>query len=129
MNTNTLHDRLSSAAGNMSYRKIARLTGVHAETARRYMQGQSPSVEFIQAFCEQLGVAPAWLLMGRGPMREDQVTAYALRNTEPGELLAAVGGVLQSMAERIERLESRSHSHGLGSTADVHGEPAVEEPH
>lgn len=109
--TSTLHDRLASAAQGLSYRRLAKLTNVHPETARRYMQGQSPSVEFITAFCEQLGVSAEWLLHGTGPMKTEQVRGDALRHSSVAELLAALGQTLDRLSDRVAHLESHAHSH------------------
>ncbi len=51
-----LHDRLHDIAEGMSYRELGELTGTNAETVRRYMQGQSPSVEFLTALCRRKGI-------------------------------------------------------------------------
>ena len=107
----TLHDRLVSASQGLSYRRLARLTNVHPETARRYMQGQSPSIEFITGFCQQLGISSEWLLHGTGPMKADHLRAHALRTTSVAELLAALGQTLDRLSERVAHLESHAHSH------------------
>jgi len=106
MDGETLHDRLSSVAAGSTYRSLASLTNTHPETVRRYMQGQSPSVEFLGALCEAMSINADWLLTGRGPQRADQVRMHALRNANPTELHAAMASTMSSLVERVDRLES-----------------------
>lgn len=116
----TLHDRLAQSSHGLSFRRIAKLTGVHPETARRYMQGQSPSVEFLTSYCEQLGVSTEWLLRGNGPSRVDQLQAHALSSTRPAELMQALGGAMERIMARLDRLEGIAQTRsGLNSNAHV----------
>lgn len=100
-----LHDRLNHAAGSRSYRHLSELTGTNAETVRRYMQGQSPSIEFITSLCRSLSISAEWVLTGRGPMRRDDVRRHALREAEASELLGAMAETLDRLIDRVERLE------------------------
>jgi transcriptional regulator with XRE-family HTH domain len=100
-----MHGRLEAATAGKTYRWIARVTGAHPETVRRYMQGQSPSVEFVTALCAQLKINAQWLLTGEGPMRRDEVRAHHLAEADPAELLAAIAATLDRLIERVDRLE------------------------
>ncbi len=100
-----LHERLLAATGDRTYRRVGEITGTHPETVRRYLQGQSPSVEFISAICSALEVNGQWLLTGEGPMRNADAKHHALRHADPGELLSAIAGTLDSLGERLDRLE------------------------
>ena len=100
-----MHRRLERALEGKTYRWISRATGIHPETVRRYMQGQSPSVEFVTSVCSQLQVNPQWLLTGEGPMRRDEVRAHHLAEADPAELLAAIAATLDRLSERVDRLE------------------------
>ncbi len=100
-----MHRRLEAALEGKTYRWISRATGIHPETVRRYMQGQSPSVEFVSSVCSQLRINPQWLLTGEGPMRRDDVRAHHLAEADPAELLAAIAATLDRLTERVERLE------------------------
>jgi transcriptional regulator with XRE-family HTH domain len=106
MTTLSLHERLSSVADGRTYRAIADLTDTHPETVRRYMQGQSPGVEFLSALCQGLAINADWLLTGRGPMRVADLRAAALRDANPAELHTAMATTLSSLVERVERLET-----------------------
>ena len=106
----SLHDRLSAAAGELTYRAISDMTGVHAETVRRYMQGQSPSIEFVAKLCGALGISGEWMLTGKGPMREADTRSHALREANPVELLSAMAGRIEVLSERVERLEATVES-------------------
>lgn len=106
MHGETLHDRLSSVASGSTYRALGEMTNTHPETVRRYMQGQSPSVEFLGALCRTLEINADWLLTGRGPQRTDQVRSHALRAANPTELHAAMATTMSMLVERVDRLES-----------------------
>ena len=105
MNPITLHDRLVLAAGERTYKQLAELTGQNQETVRRYMQGNAPSVEFIAAFGNSLGLNGSWLLTGHGPMRLGEVRTEALREADVSELLTAMADTLSQLINRVERLE------------------------
>jgi len=66
--TKSLHDRLLLAAGHLTYAKLGALTGVHPETVRRFMQGQTPKPEFLAEVSRKFGINGDWLLTGRGQM-------------------------------------------------------------
>ncbi len=66
--TKSLHDRLLLAAGHLTYAKLGALTGVHPETVRRFMQGQTPKPEFLAELSRKFGINGDWLLTGRGQM-------------------------------------------------------------
>jgi len=105
METSLLTERLLAAAGDRTYRSLAELTGTNAETVRRYMQGQAPSVEFLAAICLTLGVSEQWLISGRGPMKASQLKSHALKEATPSELLAAMASTIERLSDRIDRLE------------------------
>lgn len=105
VNGNGLHDRLNAAVGDRTYRHIGEITQTHPETVRRYMQGQSPSVEFVAALAAALGLSGDWILTGRGAMKLDEARTHQLHESSAGELLSAVAGNLERLMERVERLE------------------------
>lgn len=89
----TLHDRLLSAVGDRSCGQIARITRTHPETTRRYLRGQSPSVEFVIAFSEALNVNPTWLLTGRGAMHGGDLPV-----SEPVSLLNHIERTIEALS-------------------------------
>ncbi|MGE3106813.1 MAG: hypothetical protein AB7G11_09025 [Phycisphaerales bacterium] len=105
MEPSELTERLLAAAGDRTYRSIADLTSTNAETVRRYMQGQAPSVEFLASLCSALGISEQWLISGRGPMRVNQLKTHALKDASPSELLSAMAGTIERIADRVDRLE------------------------
>ena len=100
-----LHERLLAAVGDRTYRRIGELTKTHPETVRRYLQGQSPSVDFVMSLCSALSVSGQWLLTGEGPMKAADVRDHALQDANPGELLSAIAGTLDKLGDRLDRLE------------------------
>ncbi len=91
-----LQSRLASAVGSRTCREIGELTGVHAESVRRYLQGRSPSAEFLVELCRSLKLNGHWLLTGEGPMFAGEITPRALDSAEPPALL-------QSLATSLSR--------------------------
>lgn len=100
-----MHDRLRVAVGDRTYREIGKLTETHAESVRRYMQGQSPSVEFLAGLCGALGVSGDWLLTGEGPMRQSEIRDHALREAGTPDLLRAMSETVSRLIDRVDRLE------------------------
>lgn len=100
-----LHERLASAVGKTTYRKLGELTETHPETVRRYMQGQAPSATFLAQVCSSFGICGEWLLTGKGPMRVEEVRSHALQQADPSELLGAIANNLSDLGERMDRLE------------------------
>jgi hypothetical protein len=110
MESSPLHDRLGAVLSGLSYRQIGELTGHNAETSRRYMQGQSPSAEFLATVCVKMGVNGAWLLTGRGPMKAKDVKAQALQQANVQELLKSLAETLERLIDRVDRLETFVHT-------------------
>jgi hypothetical protein len=99
------HGRLNEAAGDVSFRKLGRLTDTHPETVRRYMQGQAPSATFLTNLCSVMGISGEWLLTGKGPMKCAQMRSHALNQADPSELMTAVANTLTDLCDRMDRLE------------------------
>ncbi len=99
------HARLNEAAGDLSFRKLGRLTDTHPETVRRYMQGQAPSATFLTNLCSAMGISGEWLLTGKGPMKCAQMRSHALNQADPSELMTAVANTLTDLCDRMDRLE------------------------
>lgn len=100
-----MHDRLLAAVGSRTYRQVGDLTNTHPETVRRYLQGQSPSVEFVAALSKALSLNADWILTGQGPMKRDQLKAHALATADTSELLTAMSETLERLIGRVERVE------------------------
>lgn len=119
-----LHERLLSVVGERSYRSIGSMTDTHHESVRRYLQGQSPSVEFIIALCDTLSISGQWLLTGEGPMKAADAKQHALTHANPAELLSAIAGTLDTLSDRLDRLETFVQALEVrvrGRGAGVHG--------
>lgn len=128
----TLTDRLRLVVGQRSNRRVAELTGTHPETVRRYLQGQSPSVEFIARLGGVLGINADWILTGVGPMRKAENREAALRASDPSDLLWHVAQTIERLEDRVERLERYSQAlevlvrGGAGRTPPPPDEPEPE---
>lgn len=103
--TSPLHERILAAVGRRTIREVAELTRHHPETVRRYLSGQSPSIEFVAALCVALRLNAQWVLTGRGPMLSDDIRTEALRGADTGELLGAFASTVEAVQSRLERVE------------------------
>ncbi|GAB4516821.1 MAG: hypothetical protein Tsb0013_21240 [Phycisphaerales bacterium] len=101
-----LHKRMASVVGEASYAAIAAKTRTTPATARRYLLGHAPSVEFLQALCDAHHVNAHWLLTGQGPMYSRDLKHHALRHANPTELMSAIARALESLTDRLDRLET-----------------------
>ncbi|MEM1423135.1 MAG: hypothetical protein AAGH64_03935 [Planctomycetota bacterium] len=106
MDSAGLHKRMASVVGETSYAAVAEKTRTNAATARRYLLGQPPSVEFLQALCDAHRINAHWLLTGQGPMFSRDVREHALRHANPTELMSAIARALESLTDRLDRLET-----------------------
>lgn len=110
MQPSPLHDRLLAVLSDLSYRQIADLTGTNAETTRRYLQGATPSVEFLAAVCTKLDLNAEWLLTGRGVIKRRDAKSAALREANASELLSTLAETLERLIQRVDRLEAYVHT-------------------
>jgi len=106
METSGLHRRLASVVGERSYAAVAEMTRTTPATARRYLRGHAPSVEFLQELCDRCEINAHWLLTGHGPMHARDVKEHALRHANPSELMGAIARALESLTDRLDRLET-----------------------
>ena len=87
--------RLRMVCESMRIAEVARRTGSHPETVRRYMSGHAASVSFLVRFCEVMDVSADWLLLGRGSPSALDAVQEQLARASAQELCAA-------LAARIE---------------------------
>lgn len=97
--------RLRQAAMTITNRRIGYSTGVHPQTARRYLTGDRPSIEFIIAFCGAFDVSADWLLTGRGCMRWPAMRSWAWQTCTMSELCRLLGDAMDSADGRVSALE------------------------
>lgn len=95
----SLHDRINEVVRGLSFREVADITGLNAETIRRYVRGADPSVAFITRLCEAFDLSAEWLLHGRGPRNRDDAVEHALCSAGYGLLFAALADRLENRAE------------------------------
>lgn len=74
------------------------------------MQGQSPSVEFLEALCSALKLSGDWILTGRGPMHAADIRGHALKEAGAGDLFSAMATNIEQLVGRVERLERYTQS-------------------
>ena len=96
---------MRTVVGRMTYRALGETTDHNPETVRRYIQGQAPSADFLTALVSRFELNADWLLTGRGPMKAADLKAAALAEANPDELLSAMAGRLETVCDRVERLE------------------------
>ena len=88
--------RLRTVCESMRIAEVARRTGSHPETVRRYMSGHAASVSFLVRFCEAMDISADWLLLGRGAARQSDAMQDQLARASAQELCAV-------LAARIDR--------------------------
>lgn len=97
-----ISERLAAACQGMRVASIAAITGVHAETVRRYLLGKSPpSAAFLAALCDSLGLSPRWMLLGEGHRYAAEPGFTFPEHATRKETLRAC---LAQLAARIEQL-------------------------
>lgn len=95
-----LTERLRQTTEGHSYAHVARVTGCNSETVRRYLNGGTPSVEFIAAVAAHFHVSADWLLLGRGPRRPLQ----------PQPEVATVGAGASPPSVQIRETDGRTRT-------------------
>lgn len=115
MTPSPLNERLHSVVGGITYKALAEATKAHPESVRRYMQGQTPSAEFLAALCTEFDVNANWLLTGEGPVRNSEGCLHALRNAPPSDLLSSLARSIDRLMKRVERLELLLADHEVKS--------------
>lgn len=96
----SFHERMHLAAGGRSCGLVAKLTHTHPETTRRYLRGQMPSVEFIAAFADGVGVNLEWLIAGRGLMNRPES-----QPTVPASILEVVDRSISALEDIRRQLK------------------------
>lgn len=62
----TVQDRLRMVCAGIRPADLARVTGTHPESVRRYLAGDTPSLTFLAALCSGSALSADWLVCGRG---------------------------------------------------------------
>lgn len=104
---NRLVERIVVATADHNLRSIGELTGIHAETVRRYRIGATPpSVIFLQRLCTELDISAQWLLLGQGPPLSQDCLSWQLSICTLTELLAALATRLEACDRTTTAAES-----------------------
>jgi len=76
--------RIEELRGKISREAFAAELGVHAQTLARYEKGERlPDSTFLENISKRFSVAPAWLLLGEGPMHGAERAAGLSTGTPP----------------------------------------------
>lgn len=99
-NLDAVHQRVQWLCEPYSYRAVAEVTGLNAETVRRMIRGQSISIELLAEICMAGNVSPAWILFGFLPVwLEDPGAQSVVLRASPTSLLVI------ELAKRLGRLD------------------------
>ena len=75
----TLAARIEFIRGSQSRRSFAQQMDTTESTLRNYEKGVSvPDAIFLENVCKKLRILPEWLLLGRGPMHQEEDSKQAL---------------------------------------------------
>ncbi|MCA8916953.1 MAG: helix-turn-helix transcriptional regulator [Planctomycetes bacterium] len=110
-------DRLAFLAARWSQAEIARKTGTLRNNVSRYMHGGKMPVEFAAALVRNLGVNPAWLLVGEGAPLLSDVNAQTGRMA--GELLELVDAMNAVATLQLGSLTGKHHLRMLRELNDA----------
>ncbi|MBX3353156.1 MAG: helix-turn-helix transcriptional regulator [Phycisphaeraceae bacterium] len=81
--------------------------GFHAQSIRRWMQGESsPPAAFLIAVCERYGVSADWLLLGTGPGGPDPhrgSPSVRVVDAMLIEKMAKLGEQLRALADEVDQ--------------------------
>lgn len=96
----SVQSRLREVLGRTSFAEIARRTGLHAESVRRYCGDPDgkPSLQFVMAVCEAWNVNANWLLFGIAPRHGRELHAQIASSVRPEQ----VGAVYACIAVRLD---------------------------
>ena len=127
--TRVMTERLSNITGDDSFRAIARRTGFHPETVRRYMQGVSKqSLEFVASVVNEYDADASVLMRGHPVAPSEDSLRLASTDDLFAELsrrLAHVEGRISSLAEFIQRADSKSSVRGEVVTSRFGKHPSL----
>lgn len=101
-----LAERLRVVLDSQTPRDIARITGSSEHDVSQYKLGRHPTIEFCSTLCAAMGISTEWLLLGVGPMQQQDVAAAALGQASMEDLLRAVALLDRNSASRVRLLES-----------------------
>lgn len=97
-----LSQRLARCLDGITNADIAGMTGFSSETVRRYRKGSPPSIEFVILVATFTNTSLTWLLTGRGPRQERDLSAWHLSMSPTSEIVAELGRRLDALQERID---------------------------
>ncbi len=112
--------RMLSVVGDSTLRDVAADCGIHRETARRYLHGQTPpSLVFVAVFADRYGISLEWLMCGRGPMYRSMLRQHHLAEASIQDVCMALGAgveraLRQGGAAAVEDAQARSRWRGNG---------------
>lgn len=111
---NALRARLREVLRNHNFSEVAKVTGVSAETARRYCTCASPSVHFITAICRHWNINANWLLFGHAPMRGLDLRSHV-------QALLSESDQVEVFAAQLHPRRSLPNGHTNGNTGGHSG--------
>jgi len=112
-----LSQRMAQVAARHSQSEIARRTGTSRNNVSRYARGARMPLEFGAALCSELGVNPAWLLMGEGaPWLSDNAAG---NEKLAGDLLELVEAMNSVARMRLGSLTGKHHLRVLRELNDA----------
>lgn len=77
----SLGKRLAQIRGELTQKEFAGMFGIAKDTLARYERDEySPTSKFIEALSIQLGINPAWLILGTGPEKQGDVASMSVES-------------------------------------------------
>lgn len=83
LHMSTIAERFLALRGNTKQGDFAKMLKINPNTLRNYENGRVfPNQEILERICVEFSVCPDWLILGRGPMRQDGILQTQKTNTE-----------------------------------------------
>ena len=104
----TIAERMLLLRGKTKQGVFAKLLEINPNTLRSYENGRtSPNQEFLERVCVQFSVSPAWLLLGKGPMKMDNTDATGAVQGEHTPRKDRANQALNATEEKIKSLQEQ----------------------
>lgn len=121
-----IHERIADVVVGMTFAELGAITECNAETARRYVNGDSvPSIQFVARLAQVTDVSLRWLVTGEGPRYDRRSIELDLQELSLRELFSAIGDRV-GLLEEAEARRAEEAQRALEARDRITKEPPTE---